>query len=128
MRVVIATDGRPSSTHAIEEAIRLLPLRDAEVFLVSVLDPEQRIGANEDAHGVADRGAAILREAGIPATPVERRGHFAAQIVAEANEVAADVIVIGSAGHGKLQQLLAGSVSNEVIHQWKGAVLVVRHP
>jgi len=128
MRVVIATDGHPTSTHAIEEAIRLLPLRDAKVFLVSVLDPEQRIGGNEDAHSDIEQGTAILRDRGIEVTPIKRRGHFAEEIVAEATEVGADMIVVGSSGHGRFLQLIGGSVSTEVIHQWKGAVLVVRHP
>ncbi len=128
MKVVIATDGTPTSIHALTEAIRILPLRESEVYLVSVLDPELRIGANEHAHEEVAQGVAILEASGVKAVPVERRGPFAEEIVAEATAVGADVIVVGSAGRGGLAQFFLGSVSSEVIHAWKGAVLVVRHP
>ncbi len=126
MKVLIATDGRAAAKHAIHEAIRLLALRDAEVFLVSVLDPEERIGGNEDAEQDLDDGIAILAAAGIDASKLLRRGHFAEQIVAQARELHADMIVVGSEAHSKLTQLLVGSVSSDVIKKWDGAVLVVR--
>lgn len=127
MKVVIATDGHESSLHAIRSAIRLLPLRSAEVWVVSVMDPEERIGANENADEDLTEAHAILAEAGIEAKSAMRRGHFAEQIVAEASALDADLIVVGSSARRPFMQWLSGSVSAEVIHRWKGAVLVVGH-
>ena len=110
------------------QAIRILSLRAAEVRLLSVLDPEARIGANEDAANDLARGAAQLLEAGVKAEAVERRGHFAEEILAEAERWGADVIVVGSEGRRGLARWLGGSVSDDVIHGWRGAVLVVKHP
>jgi nucleotide-binding universal stress UspA family protein len=128
MKVLITTDGNEAAQHAIASAIRLLPLLTAEVRLVSVLDPEARIGANEDAAADLTRGAAQLLEAGVTAEAVERRGHFAEAILAEAERWGADVIVVGSEGRRGLARWLGGSVSDDVIHGWRGAVLVVKHP
>ncbi len=128
MKVIIATDGHAVSTHAIAEALRLLPLHAAEVTLVSVLDPEERIGGNENAARDLDRAAAQLAAGGVTAATLQRRGHPAEQIVQAATEIGADLIVVGASIKGRIARLLVGGVSTEVMRRWSGAVLVVQHP
>lgn len=125
MKVLIATDGHEAATHAIASALQLLPLDRAEVRVVSVLDPEERIGANDDAEDDLDHAQAQLAAGGVTASRVQRRGHFADEIVAEANEWGPDVLVMGSSSRGRIARWLAGSVSDAVIHQWRGPVLLV---
>lgn len=103
----------------------LLPLTSAEVIVVSVTDPEARIGANENASEDLARAEAILRGAGVASRGVTRRGDFAEEIVAVAREEHADLIVMGSTAHGAFVQWVTGGVSTEVIRRWRGAVMVV---
>lgn len=125
MKVVLTTNGHEAAEHAIRQAMAVLPLLDAQVWVVSVLDPEERIGANQNASEHLVRAAALLGTGGITAQTVQRRGHFAVEIVAVAHEVGADVVVVGSAAHGAFVEWVTQGVSSEVIKRWRGSVLVV---
>ncbi len=48
-------------------------------------------------------------------------------IIHVSDEVDADVIVVGSHGHGFLSRVLIGSVSEYVVRHTSRPVLVVRH-
>jgi nucleotide-binding universal stress UspA family protein len=67
-------------------------------------------------------------------TPVSRpsikviNGRVAQSILRYADEIDADLIVIGSNGHGVMSELLIGSVANKVIHLSKRPVLLVPIP
>jgi nucleotide-binding universal stress UspA family protein len=49
-------------------------------------------------------------------------------ILAEADRLGAEVIVVGARGHGALSRLVLGSVSLGVVRRARGAVLVVKRP
>jgi nucleotide-binding universal stress UspA family protein len=70
---------------------------------------------------MADR----LREAGFDAKALLVQGPTVATILAEADKLNAEAIVVGSHGHGKLYDFAVGSVSSEVIRKSKVPVLVV---
>lgn len=129
MNILIATDGNEAANHAIAEALRLLPLTSpaAHVTLVSVVDPELRVGANVDAQQDLDAGKAILEKAGARCATSLRRGKFAEQIVAAGHELKADVIVLGTEKRSALTRALLGSVAIDVMAKWPGAVLIVKH-
>ena len=64
-----------------------------------------------------------------PGREVERillRGRPASAIVKEAREFGADLVVMGSRGHGQIRSLLLGSVSAEVVDHAPCPVLVAR--
>ena len=61
-------------------------------------------------------------------TVVMRRGEPAREIIAYAEEVGADFIVVGSRGRGGIASLFLGSTSHAVIHGAPCDVIVVRHP
>lgn len=128
MKILIATDGLPTATHAIHEAARLLASRGALVLVVSVLDPEQHVGGNLDAEGDVEAGLRILRGHGIEARGEVLRGHYADAIVSKAEAIGADVVVVGHERSSRLLELIAGSVSAEVVRRFHGAVLVVPRP
>ncbi len=64
----------------------------------------------------------------ITPTVVMRRGEPAREIIAYAEEVGADFIVVGSRGRGGVKALLLGSTSHAVMHGAPCDVIVVRHP
>jgi nucleotide-binding universal stress UspA family protein len=127
MRILIATDGLPPATHAIHESTRLLASADAETLVVSVLDPELHTGGNLDADADIAAALAILAAHGIEARGEVLRGRYADAIVAKAEAFDADVVVVGAHRSSRLLSLLMGSVSDEVIRRFRGAVLVVHH-
>lgn len=69
--------------------------------------------------------ATRLREAGFDAKALLVQGPTVATILAEAEKVGAEAIVVGSHGHGKLYDFAVGSVSSGVIRKAKVPVLVV---
>lgn len=75
---------------------------------------------------LAEETAARFREAGVPATAKVRRGETAAEVIEEANEFGADLVIVGSRGVGGLAQLLVGSVARRVLLHAPCSVLVVR--
>ena len=71
--------------------------------------------------GLAER----LRKAGIETTALLVRGQTVETILQEAEDVEADMIVVGSHGKGAMFQLLVGSVSKGVLHKSRIPVLVI---
>lgn len=78
--------------------------------------------AETDAQAMAER----LSAAGIPAAAHPRRGDPAAEIVAHAEQIHADVVAVGSRGLAGLDRLLLGSVARNVLNHAHCSVLVVR--
>ncbi|MCX7009745.1 MAG: universal stress protein [Kiritimatiellaeota bacterium] len=81
-------------------------------------------------HQELQRHAERLREAGVNTTALLVRGPVAATLLKEAERLQADVIVVGSHGHGAMLHLLLGSVSEQVLKKATCPVLVVptHHP
>lgn len=145
MKVLIAIDGSACSQHAVQEAMRLLPLKDAEVLLtsVAVMPP---VGLDPVGYGMVvppdntplieelsaqtrrqlDETAAELSHHGITARAIDRTGDPANEILALARAEHVDLIVMGSHGRNAVGRLILGSVSDRVVHHWEGAIMVVR--
>jgi nucleotide-binding universal stress UspA family protein len=83
-------------------------------------EPVQRLRVALDA---AER---LLGGEGRPVEPMLLEGRPASAIVEEAATFDADLIVVGSRGHGPWQSLVLGSVSAEVVDHAPCPVLVVR--
>jgi nucleotide-binding universal stress UspA family protein len=145
MRILVATDGSEASLHAAAEAAALFPGAD-EVRLAHVVppidEPAETAGGFEGPISTPEETRA-LRDS----LRVEALAHLAttarsfgprpvfedvlehvdpgAAIVDRAGEVDADVVVIGSQGHGVLHRMLLGSVSTHVVRHAPCPVLVV---
>ena len=72
--------------------------------------------------------SATLRNDGIEAQAVLLKGDAAPLIIEKANGLQADIIVLGSHGHGLLRKALLGSVSESVMRQASCNVMVVPMP
>ena len=70
--------------------------------------------------------AALAAERGVETKTEILRGDPVDEIVAYADSIDADLIVVGSRGHGALTSALLGSVSRGVLHEARRPVLVVR--
>jgi nucleotide-binding universal stress UspA family protein len=147
VHALIATDGSEVSLDAGRKAVALI--HPTKVTLLTVADTS--IAEDSGAGGFegnllspaeAERArTAILAEGddelaqtiealGLDPAIVERRlveGSSGQMIIHVAEEVDADVIVVGSHGKGWLKRVVIGSISEYVVHHSTRPVLVVRH-
>jgi nucleotide-binding universal stress UspA family protein len=152
---VIGYDGSAAAEHAVEEAASLLGGRKALVLVVSksglgfeLLElPTATVGLppapidirtameiddemNERARRLAERGAALAREAGFDAEGLavaeDADVPVAETIVTVARERDAEAVVVGAHGHSRLGEVILGSTSRDVIRHADCPVVVAR--
>lgn len=145
MRVIIATDGSDNSLEAARRALASFPGAEFEVVTVvdAPVDPEADAGGfegplirpdeademNRERLAAGDEAlAATVSELGdATVTTHLLQGDAGEGIVELARVREADVVVVGSRGHGRLKRLVLGSVSGHVTHHAPCPVLVVPH-
>jgi nucleotide-binding universal stress UspA family protein len=76
-------------------------------------------------HRYIQEKALELEKSGIDVTPLLIQGVTVETILQEATKLNADMIVIGSHGHGALHKALVGSVSEGIIRKASCPVLIV---
>ena len=152
-RILLVTDGSPSSQQAVQylgslplpseakvEVMHVLPPAPIQMILenttfgsMQVATPEQvleveavlRAKEERDGQALLDATVASL-PGGLAASGVLKRGDAATEIIdyVKAHEI--DMIVTGSRGLGQIQSWLMGSVSRKLVHYSGCSVLVVR--
>jgi len=135
-RVLLATDLSETSARAADEAIRLAADTDAQLVVLSVIDPGRlRLPGGTFLRRVDQERARIdtavqalvrrARAAGARATFLVWEGDPAEAIVAASESENIDLIVLGSHGRGLLGRLVLGSISAQVSEHARCRVLVV---
>jgi nucleotide-binding universal stress UspA family protein len=140
--ILVAVDSSEYANSVSKESARLSLEMKADVIILSVV-PVPAIPAEE---GEIDED--YLKEQELELEELHRRlidtyftkdsgllveskilhGDPADKIVKHADEVDADLIVIGTRGRGKFASILLGSVSEKVAHHSKRSVLIVKNP
>ena len=123
--IVHATDGSPQANEASETAFGLCRDSGARLAVVSVrtVRPGGKgmapaIFATESTEGtkqISDGVVSKARALGIDATAYTRAGNPSKEIASLADELGADMIVVGTRGYGSLRSALSGSVSHDLI-------------
>jgi len=134
--ILTALDGSSHDTKTLAATKELAQLSGGQVRVVHVREGHfiGRAGfvpseEHEDASQVVDRAIAYLVDAGANATGTVRAslsGLVVAEILAEAEESGATVIVMGSRGVSDLTGVLVGSTTHKVLHLGRLPVLVCR--
>jgi len=136
MKILVPLDNSEFSLKALERAIDIAKKEGAELFLISVaLDfrdveeiPLHYIDKfKRQAIRAVNTGLEVVEKAGMKAeTQVEAGVSPADNIVKFAEEIKADLIVIGHRGVAGLGRFLVGSVAARVVAYAPCSVLVVR--
>lgn len=139
-KILIATDGSDSAHEALEFGLDLAAEQDAKAFVVhvaSVVDvmPYANFGYvgpsvphefDEHDRECLQEAAELAAEKGVDVETALLKGRAADEIVTYADAIYADLIVVGSRGHGAIASALIGSVSRGVLHESRRPVLIVR--
>jgi nucleotide-binding universal stress UspA family protein len=146
MRVLLATDGSTPAETALELARSITWPAGSTIRIVSVIEPVEAIlsaawtpalaadieqQAEEllaSAEVVLEHAARQLAGSGVTVEREMFRGRAGSCIVEDATRFGADLIIIGSRGHGSIGSMLLGSVSAEVADHAPCPVLVARAP
>jgi nucleotide-binding universal stress UspA family protein len=140
MNILVAVDLSPASEKVVDAAGRVAKLTGAKVFILHTAEPEPDfVGydagpevvrtqvANEyrrehrDVQALAEK----LRNDGLDATALLIQGPTVETTLKEADNLNAELIVVGTHGHGAVYDVLIGSYSAGIIRKSKRPVLVV---
>lgn len=143
-RILVPVDGSPGSVSALEKAVELQKLMDAELFVLCVFKHHSLFEASlsmvrtsdvrfpddalyEHATNVAERAKEQAKELGAPnVRGFVKGGRPSKAIVKFARKNDVDLIVMGSRGHsGEVDGYFLGSVSQRVASGSRCPVLLV---
>ena len=140
MNILVAVDLSPASAKVVEAAGRVAKLTGAKVYILHTAEPEPDfVGydagpevvrtqvANEyrREHRDVQALAQKLRDDGLDATALLIQGPTVDTTLKEADNLDAELIVVGTHGHGAVYDVLIGSYSAGIIRKSKRPVLVV---
>jgi nucleotide-binding universal stress UspA family protein len=143
MKILLAVDDSEYSVAATEEVTRRPWPNGTTVRVLSVVEPvlpmaaEPLYGGHEGFEGLdrelQKRGREItrktaedIRSKGVKTQRIVRTGDPATEIVNEAEECGADLIIMGSHGYTGIKRLLLGSVAVSVVSHAPCSVEIVR--
>lgn len=139
-RLLIATDGSPAADAAVQAGVQLAAEQLAGVVFLHVTEEVDVVApsfgpiivnpveqGNPEDDEILSAAAEIARTQGVPFDLRLVAAFDYETILATADEIDAELIVIGSNRHGALATTFLGSVSKEVLKRADRPVLVV-HP
>ncbi|MGO8905795.1 MAG: universal stress protein [Solirubrobacteraceae bacterium] len=141
--IVVGTDGSDTATEAVRQAVDMAKAVGATLELVSAYAPvpekrlrgERRdapedvqwaINPRQEVEASLSQAADIARDAGVPANTHARQGDPSDAILDVAEELGADLVVVGNKGMTGAKRFLLGSVPNKVSHHAPCSVLIIR--
>jgi len=140
MKILAAVDFSPVTEQVLQALVRMAATLPARVSLVHVAPPDPAF-VGYDTGPEAVRGqvavelhashrqlqqlAERLRASGVEVTAMQLQGATVATVLEEADRLGAELIVLGSHGHGAVYDLLVGSVAEGVVRRSTVPVLLV---
>jgi nucleotide-binding universal stress UspA family protein len=137
--IVVGTDGSKGSAAALSEGFDLAKRLSAKVLVVAVAaQVSDLLGGSvykdklsehlNQARSALDAARTLAEEAGVEAEFEVFEGDAAEEIARIAESRDADLVVVGTRGHGGIAGSLLGSVSAGVVRRSKRPVVVVHEP
>ena len=146
MRVLLAIDGSERAGLAVDLAETIAWPTGSDILVVQAVEtgagiysgPWPALAVAQTDRIEADIRAAAqktvlearerLAQPGVSVEALVLRGRHATAIVDQAHRMQADLVIVGSRGHGAIASMLLGSVSAEVVDHARAPVLVARGP
>ncbi len=141
-RIVVGTDGSDTATDAVRHAVELAKATGAKLEIVSAYasgpsgpsgesveipgDVQHQTGPRAEVNMILDAAAGEAEKAEVDVHTHPREGDPADALLDVAEEVNADLIVVGNKGMTGAKRFLLGSVPNKVSHHAPCGVYIVR--
>ena len=139
MGILACIDGSEQSSKVVDAAVTHARRWDADLHVIHVFQPPGTLYALDmgaaleldvleeaEREGVWQRVAGTLDESGLDWARIDRRGYPVSEITAVAEEIDADMIVIGSRGRRGITKLVLGSQAAEVLAGTQLPVMIVK--
>ena len=136
--IVVGTDGSDRSGIAVREAVSLAKVSGAQLHAVNVVHPSVGVGfadsragqdqvntMREEAEKIRSQLIAIAEAEGVSVKVHNPGGDAAKALLGTAEEVSADLVVVGNRGMSGTKRFVQGSVPNTVAHNCHCDVLIV---
>ena len=136
--IVVGTDGSAGAERAVRRAVDIAAATGARLHLVTAYPDAsyqqpiassartERIDLREAAESVLARVASHVQADSVEVDTQARQGDPARVLIDVAQEVDADLIIVGARGLTTLERWLLGSVSNKVSQHAPCDVMIVR--
>jgi nucleotide-binding universal stress UspA family protein len=136
-RILHANDGSEHAFHALTLALGIAKKNNAELHIVCVEEidymPEFIEEVREETgtaarrfHTVLQRARAMADELHVTLKTHVIAGHAVRDILTLADDLAADLLVIGGTGHSAFYERMLGTTAARVVHLAKCPILVVK--
>ena len=142
-RIVVGTDGSETASEAVRQAIEMAKQSDASLEIVSAYEPisgerlrdesaeipgdiQHTVNPREDVNLILENAIGEAKKEGLEVQAHPREGDPADAILDVAEEIDADLIVVGNKGMTGAKRFLLGSVPNKVSHHAPCGVWIVR--
>lgn len=140
--IVVATDFSETAEVALDRAIDLAERHESELALVHVMQPDAPVVASPGMVVIPPDYERLLREAsrqalakkadraraaGVRVREVLETGRPARAVADAADELGADLVIVGTRGHTGFKHLMLGSIAEEIVRLAKPPVITV-HP
>jgi nucleotide-binding universal stress UspA family protein len=142
-RIVVGTDGSETAGEAVRQAAELAKISKSELNLVSAYEPVSQSQLREEARDVPgdasnvvnpreevnvtlEKAAGTAKKQKVDVRQHPREGDPADAILDVAEEINADLIIVGNKGMTGAKRFLLGSVPNKVSHHAPCSVMIVQ--
>jgi nucleotide-binding universal stress UspA family protein len=140
MNILVSVDFSEATPRILQAAASLTRALSGKLWLLHVGEPEPDFVGYEagpdvvrdqvarefrDEHRKLQEYADRMRDEGLPVTALMIQGPVVDTVIAEAERLEADMLVVGSHGYGAVYDLLVGSVSRGILKHAEIPVLVV---
>ena len=137
--ILVALDGSPAGQQALDRAVEMARAGSAklhgayivETGLFSSLPTDNTVEImynvlQKEGESVLDKAKTDAAAHGITLTTHIKFGHAGSEIIALADKIKADLIIVGSHGKSQTDRLLIGSVSTFIVTHSRVSTMVVR--
>jgi nucleotide-binding universal stress UspA family protein len=142
-KIVVGTDGSETASEAVRQAADLAKISKSELNLVSAYEPVSQSQLREESGDVPgdvanvvnprqevnvtlDNAASAAKKQKVSVKKHPREGDPADAILDVAEEINADLIIVGNKGMTGAKRFLLGSVPNKVSHHAPCSVMIIQ--